>query len=211
MRIWLCILAAALTLAGCANNQAGQVRDDGNAPRAQGLNQNADNRNMNPNAAPNQNLNRDAALPVTDHLERLASRVKGVQSARAVMLGKTAIVGIDVDGKLDRSRVGTIKYSVAEALNKDPHGANAIVTADMDITNRLTEIGNSIREGRPIAGLGNELADLIGRIVPQVPGDTRMRYDNQVNPAGNNVGGNDIPNKGTQNLNRNGRTQPVQP
>ncbi|ALS27332.1 YhcN/YlaJ family sporulation lipoprotein [Paenibacillus cisolokensis] len=106
---------------------------------------------------------------LTAHLERLAQGVRGVKGAHCVVLGNTAVVGIDVDSKVDRSHVGTIKYSVAEAFRKDPYGINAIVTADMDLNERLRELSEDIRAGRPIAGFAEELADIVGRIVPQIP------------------------------------------
>ncbi|WP_099520918.1 YhcN/YlaJ family sporulation lipoprotein [Paenibacillus sp. BIHB 4019] len=106
---------------------------------------------------------------VADHLEKLAKGVRGVSNAHCVVLGKTAVVGIDVDSKLDRARVGTIKYSVAEAFHKDPYGMDAVVTADMDVSQRLKEMGADIRRGKPIKGFAEEMADIIGRIVPQIP------------------------------------------
>jgi YhcN/YlaJ family sporulation lipoprotein len=108
---------------------------------------------------------------VAKHLEQLAEGVDGVKNARCVVFGNTAIVGIDVDANLERSRVGTLKYSVAEAFRKDPYGIDALVTADMDLTERINEIGDDIRRGRPIAGFAEEMADIIGRIVPQMPRD----------------------------------------
>ncbi|MFC4778487.1 YhcN/YlaJ family sporulation lipoprotein [Paenibacillus sp. GCM10023252] len=105
------------------------------------------------------------------HLEKLATGIAGVKSAHCVLIGNTAVVGINVDSKLDRSRVGTIKYSVAEAFRKDPYGVDALVTADMDLNQRVNEIGEDIRAGRPIRGIAEELSDLIGRIVPQLPRD----------------------------------------
>ncbi|SFE09691.1 sporulation lipoprotein, YhcN/YlaJ family [Paenibacillus algorifonticola] len=106
---------------------------------------------------------------VADHLENLAKGVHGVNNAHCVVLGKTAVVGIDIDSKLDRSRVGTIKYSVAEAFHKDPYGMNAVVTADMDISQRLKEMGADIQRGKPVTGFAEEMADIISRIVPQIP------------------------------------------
>lgn len=115
---------------------------------------------------------------VSSHLETLATHIPGVKGANCVVFGNTAVVGIDVDGTLDRSRVGTIKYAVAEAFRKDPYGVNALVTADMDLAERLREIRSDIRRGQPIAGFANEMADIIGRIVPQLPGDTLPRDPN---------------------------------
>lgn len=108
-------------------------------------------------------------------LVQLATRVKNVNDATAVVLGNYAIVGIDVKATLDRPEVGVIKYSVAEALKEDPQGANAIVTADPDIVQRLREMAADIRSGRPIAGILEELADIVGRIIPQVPRNVKPR------------------------------------
>lgn len=102
-----------------------------------------------------------------DHLARLATEVPNVKGATAIVAGRYTIVGIDVDPTLDRSRVGTVKYAVAQALKDDPNGANALVTADTDIVQRIREMNEDIRQGRPISGIMEELADIAGRIVPQ--------------------------------------------
>jgi YhcN/YlaJ family sporulation lipoprotein len=111
------------------------------------------------------------ARAVADRLEKLASSIPMVQSAHCVVFGNTAVVGINVLPELERSRVGTVKYAVAEALHKDPYGVHAIVTADMDLDQRLRDIRDSVRSGRPITGFANEMADIIGRIMPQLPRD----------------------------------------
>lgn len=107
-----------------------------------------------------------------EHLEKLAERIPQVHHATCVILGPIAIVGIDVDGKLEREKVDTIKYSVAETLRNDPLGLQAVVTADIDMYQRLVEIREHARNGRPIAGFANELADMIGRIMPQLSNET---------------------------------------
>ncbi|WP_435924914.1 YhcN/YlaJ family sporulation lipoprotein [Paenibacillus sp. DYY-L-2] len=183
MRIWISLLLTVFVLTGCGaatkkaspspQNQANQV------PRVQSTNDGT----VNPGA------NRTGLLPQKErqiHLEQLAKRVPGVNGAHVVVMGNTAVVGIDVDAKLERARVGSIKYTVAEALRKDPQGAGAVVTADVDLNQRIAEIGRKIAEGRPIAGLATELADIIGRIVPQVPDNTMPKNNTQVsNDSGN--------------------------
>ncbi|UHA74144.1 YhcN/YlaJ family sporulation lipoprotein [Paenibacillus sp. 481] len=122
------------------------------------------------------------ANAVKHRLTQLAKSVPGVRGVNCVVFGNTAIVGIDVDGNLERSRVGTMKYSVAEALSKDPYGANAIVTADLDLNNRLREISRDIQQGRPISGFTEELADIMGRIVPQWPSKIKKISPDTDNP-----------------------------
>ncbi|WP_066369721.1 YhcN/YlaJ family sporulation lipoprotein [Neobacillus fumarioli] len=117
------------------------------------------------------NVDRKTGQEISKRLVSLATSIPNVNDATAVVLGRYAIVGIDVNSKLDRSQVGSIKYSVAESLKKDPYGANAVVVADPDTTERLKEIQADINHGRPIRGIMEELADVAGRLMPEVPGD----------------------------------------
>jgi YhcN/YlaJ family sporulation lipoprotein len=123
-------------------------------------------------------------------LVNISNSVPNVNDATAVVVGKYAIVGIDVNSKLDQSRVGTIKYSVAESLQKDPYGANAIIIADPDLNTRLREIAREVNNGRPVQGFMDELAAIVGRVMPEVPSDLLKmtnpepteQNDSQLNP-----------------------------
>ncbi|AND08201.1 YhcN/YlaJ family sporulation lipoprotein [Bacillus thuringiensis] len=119
-----------------------------------------------------------------DHLASLAASVPGVNDATAVVVGKYAIVGIDVKAKLDRTRVESIKYSVAESLKNDPDGANAVVVADVDTYERLKQIGKQIKKGKTGEGILDELAAIVGRVMPQVPND--MIENKETNPIKDN-------------------------
>lgn len=158
MKKHMLFLLAVLTFAGCAPNKAANPQPTGNKAQTQRVQQTA--------PQPQQPQNTTATA---DRLAKLATSVPRVKGATAVVLGKTAIVGITVDDRLDRARVGTIKYSVVEALRKDPQGATALVTANPGIVQRLREMNEDIRRGRPVAGFAEELADIAGRLVPQAP------------------------------------------
>ncbi|MES1049476.1 YhcN/YlaJ family sporulation lipoprotein [Bacillus thuringiensis] len=119
-----------------------------------------------------------------DHLASLVASVPGVNDATAVVVGKYAIVGIDVKAKLDRTRVESIKYSVAESLKNDPDGANAVVVADVDTYERLKQIGKQIKKGKTGEGILDELAAIVGRVMPQVPND--MIENRETNPIKDN-------------------------
>lgn len=155
------VIAAALTLSltGCANNN-----NNGSSP-SNNVN-NVRSQSVKQQSVTNLDHNEHIA-----HLEKLATGIEGVNNAHVVIMGNTAIVGIDVDADLERSRVGTIKFSVAEALRNDPYGVNAMVTADIDLNERIQEIKNDIIAGKPFTGIAEELSDIIGRIVPQIPAD----------------------------------------
>lgn len=104
-----------------------------------------------------------------EHLAQLANRVSGVDEATAIIAGPYAIIAIDVDETLDRERVGTVKYSVSEALYKDPYGKTAVVIADADLIERFKQMGNKIQEGLPLEGVVEELAAIVGRYMPVMP------------------------------------------
>ncbi|MBS4207761.1 YhcN/YlaJ family sporulation lipoprotein [Bacillus sp. FJAT-50079] len=104
-----------------------------------------------------------------NYLANLAGSLPNVNGATAVVFGTLALVGIDVDKDLDRSRVGTIKYSVAESIKNDPQGAGAIVIADPDLTGRIKAVQQDIEAGKPLQGIMNELSAIIGRLIPEVP------------------------------------------
>jgi YhcN/YlaJ family sporulation lipoprotein len=197
MRLGLCVLIVASLLAGCnqVTKQASpsQRNENQNAPRVQNV---QEQQNVtNDNQAKNDQMSKQR------HLEDLAKRTPGVNNAHCIIMGNTALVGIDVDAKLERARVGTIKYTVAEAIRKDPDGAGTIVTADVDLAQRIAEIGTKIREGHPISGFTTELADIIGRIVPQLPQDTKHEETNH------NVRNNNQRTKSENQQNSNTRLQ----
>ncbi|WP_243290840.1 YhcN/YlaJ family sporulation lipoprotein [Bacillus sp. FJAT-47783] len=121
-------------------------------------------------------VDRKTGQQIARHLVDLAKRNKEVESATAVVLGQYAVVGIDVAGTLDRSKVESVKYSVAETLKKDPYGANAVVIADPDTNERIKSMAASIQDGRPIGGILDELAAIVGRVMPDIPSDI---IDNQ--------------------------------
>lgn len=108
---------------------------------------------------------------IANHLANIAQGVPDVNNAYAVVAGPYAVVGIDIDEDLERQRVGTIKFSVAEALQEDPYGKTAVVVADADATERIRMMAEKIREGQPIQGILDELAEVVARYMPTFPVD----------------------------------------
>jgi YhcN/YlaJ family sporulation lipoprotein len=157
---WIVFIISLAFLTSCG------VNNNGNQA---GENQN--NHLVNVKNSTIQEVDRTTGQKVSRHLVELASSIPNVNDATAVVLGKYAIVGIDVNKNLERSEVGAIKYSVAESLKKDPYGAYAIVIADPDIRARIAEISEDINNNQPIQGILNELADITGRLIPEVPAD----------------------------------------
>jgi YhcN/YlaJ family sporulation lipoprotein len=157
--IYMLLIILFVVIAGCANNNEAGENNENQQSAIHVKNQVKDHEKE-----------RDAGA-IAEKLVELASSVPNVNDATALVVGNVAIVGIDVNSKIDRSQVGTIKYSVAESLKHDPYGANAIVIADPDTNVRLREMGNEIQQGRPISGIMDELSAIIGRLMPELPAD----------------------------------------
>ncbi|MBP1961417.1 YhcN/YlaJ family sporulation lipoprotein [Paenibacillus aceris] len=175
----LCVLSLVLTLAvGCSQ-----------APKSGAPSQDTNQRQVKVQQIAPQKPEIKDSKAVAERLESLATSIPQVESAHCVVFGNTAVVGINLRKDMDRAKVGTVKYSVAEALKKDPYGVNAIVTADLDLDQRLRNIRDNIKAGRPITGFAEQMADIMGRAIPQLPRDIRNPQDNtgpnDANQAGN--------------------------
>lgn len=157
MKKWMISTCVLFLLSGCNTDKNAQ--------------NNINQQNVNVKNSNIQSVDRKTGQEISRHLVQLAVSIPNVNDATAVVLGNYAIVGIDVNAKIDRSQVGSIKYSVAEALRKDPHGASAIVVADPDTNQRLKDISTEIQKGKPIQGIMNELAEVAGRLMPEIPGN----------------------------------------
>ncbi|MDF2814324.1 MAG: hypothetical protein K0Q81_524 [Paenibacillus sp.] len=170
MRYWIIMVLLLSVLTGCGNNNNNNKESTPSEDWANNAPDNGTGQVKVQQTVPEKPpiTNRQE---VRERLEALAASVPQVQDVKCVVLGNTAIVGITVDPKLDRSRVDVIKYSVAEALQKDPYGVHAFVTADLGLNGRIAEMREDINRGRPIAGFAEEVADILGRIVPQIPKD----------------------------------------
>ncbi|MFC9596703.1 YhcN/YlaJ family sporulation lipoprotein [Peribacillus butanolivorans] len=161
MRKLILSLATVLLMTGCSmnnnNNEESQDNTKSNLTKV--------------NNSSVQETDRKTGQQTAKRLTGLAKSIPEVNDATAVVLGKYAIVGIDIDQDIERSQVGTIKYSVGESLKHDPNGANAIIVADPDINERIREVAKDINNGKPVRGILNELADITSRVIPEVPGD----------------------------------------
>ncbi|TVY09622.1 YhcN/YlaJ family sporulation lipoprotein [Paenibacillus cremeus] len=173
MRMFVAIVLLLSLLSGCT-----QAPKNGASPSA------ADpNRQVKVNQTAPQKKEITDPRAVADRLEQIAVSIPNVESANCVVFGNTAVVGINVPPGMDRAKVGTIKLSVAEALKKDPYGVDALVTADMDLAGRLQNMRTQMRNGRAINGFAEEMAAIIGRIVPQMPRDVTPPQTNQPQAA----------------------------
>ena len=161
LRNFIVLSLLTIVLMGCTQND-----NDTSLPEEEQPNQLRNINVQNSNPQPNNDLNYQE---IAERLAEIASHVPNVNQASAIVLGPYAVVGIDVDEDLDRSRVGTIKYTVSEALYHDPYGKTAIVVADGDILARIQSMNENIQKGQPIQGIMEELSAIISRYMPEFP------------------------------------------
>ncbi|TMW73053.1 YhcN/YlaJ family sporulation lipoprotein [Alteribacter natronophilus] len=120
---------------------------------------------------------------IANHLANLCTELPEVRHATAVVIGPYAAVGLNLDAEMDQSDAGAAKYAAAEALQDDPYGVNAFVTADPDITARLGEMQQEIAAGHPVSGIMEELAAIVGRIMPVTPGPEHRKHQGDESDA----------------------------
>src|SRR5690625_7749064 len=112
---------------------------------------------------------------IATHLATVANDVPNVRDAIAIIAGPYTVVGDDIDGEIERDRVGTIKYSISEALQNDTYGKTATVVADADIVDRLRQMNEQMRAGEPIQGVVEQLTPIVARYMPTFPVPEKSR------------------------------------
>lgn len=164
LRLGILSILFLLSIVGCQQGDKNSSAND---------EQNNDNNNRYVNVKNSDPLEQEnlSNTDIATHLANLASDIPNVNDAASVVAGSYAVVGIDVDKDLDRSRVGTIKYSVSEALQHDPYGKTAVVVADADVMERLRGMGDKIKQGQPVYAFVDEIAAIVGRYMPEFPVD----------------------------------------
>lgn len=155
------LLMIVLLLAACGNQQ-----EQNALPEEQNTDRFVRVKNSDPTELENLSNNE-----IASRLANIAAGIPNVNDAAAIVAGPYTVVGIDVDEDLDLSRVGTIKYSVTEALYHDPYGKTAVVVADADVTERIRGMANKISQGHPVQGVVDEIAAIVGRYMPEFPID----------------------------------------
>ncbi|MEK3804986.1 YhcN/YlaJ family sporulation lipoprotein [Metabacillus sp. JX24] len=166
-------LVLVLMLSACSFNQGSE----------QNRSEDQNGKPMNVRNSVNEPVEKKTGQQISRRLVDLAGRVPGVNDASAVVLGRYAIVGIDVNSELDRNKAESIKYAVAESIQHDPYGANAVIIADADTTVRLKAIGKDIQQGKPISGILDELAAIVGRVMPEIPNDALNNQNRHNRPT----------------------------
>ncbi|WP_047153014.1 YhcN/YlaJ family sporulation lipoprotein [Aneurinibacillus tyrosinisolvens] len=95
---------------------------------------------------------------VADHMARLATGVKGVSRASAVVNGKDVIIGIDGANAADAK---VKEREVYQALRKSQPGYNIHVTSDRNLHQRIRTLNTQMAAGHPVRDLTADIGALI--------------------------------------------------
>lgn len=162
-----------ITAVGCQQNNPDQAgRQDNQSSNMQEVKQSVDEPGTNNKKTP-------SSKEISRNLVKVANSEPQVKGATAIVTMGYAAVGIDVANDLERTSVDNVKYAVSEALSDQRYGANAVVIADPDAVEQLKDMKSDIQDGRPVTGVMDQLADIIGRFAPQMPNDTKNQNDNK--------------------------------
>lgn len=167
-----CLLVVAMV--GCQQNHNPEQegRHNNQNPNVHEVKQSVDKPGRN-------NQKNPSSQDIARNLVKVAKSEKQVNDATALVTMGYAVVGLDVDKHLDRTGVDNVKYSVAESLRDQRYGANAVVIADPDTVQQLKEMKDDIAQGRPVSGVLDQLSDIVGRVMPQIPNDMKNQIKNE--------------------------------
>ncbi|MBU5482913.1 YhcN/YlaJ family sporulation lipoprotein [Clostridium sp. MSJ-11] len=138
------------------------------------------NTNQQQNAAENQVLpntdnttmqNEQNTAELTQRADKIAKElttIKGINSANVLISNERALVGVNLDENAEGNLTNELKTEVEKKVKStDPKIQTVAVSADVDVVQRIQNIGKGIGEGRPFSEFGTEIEEIFRRILPQ--------------------------------------------
>ena len=114
-----------------------------------------------------------------DKIAGLAHSVNGVQNARAVITGSTAIIGLNLDRNITgKQRAAITQFVRQRVLVQAPEFRRVHITSDKAQTRRIQRIADEMRAGHSITMFNDDITELTRTIpaigpstMPAVPGE----------------------------------------
>ncbi len=102
-----------------------------------------------------------------DKVATAVKQVKGVKNATVVVTGNTAYVGVSLDNNATTVNQRDIKKEIAQRVKTTFNEINTVyISTEVGFGDRLRNIGEGIRGGRPIDAFTTELNEMVKRITP---------------------------------------------
>lgn len=103
-----------------------------------------------------------------DKIAKELTTIKGVKSANVVISEERALVGINLDKNIEGKLTDNIKNEVDKKVKSVDTKIKTVATsADVDIVQRITNVGNGIRQGKPLSEFANEIEEIFRRVMPK--------------------------------------------
>lgn len=102
---------------------------------------------------------------VANRMARIAADIDGVTKATAVIHGKDAIVGVDVD---KRKNTKIVETNVYNAVQKADPAYRVHITSNADLNQRIRVLNTQMKTGHPLQNIGQDFSTIlrdIGRTI----------------------------------------------
>ncbi len=107
--------------------------------------------------------NTNAATKITAEVDKMSE----IESSSAVVLGDTALVGVQFAAQYKGELTDRIKDSVTEkAKAADTSIKTVLVSADADLWTRIKAMATDVKNG-DASGVATEFAEIVNRIMPK--------------------------------------------
>ncbi|WP_243108594.1 YhcN/YlaJ family sporulation lipoprotein [Clostridium rectalis] len=107
---------------------------------------------------------------LSQRAEKIATAVAsipGIKTANVVISEERALVGVNIENNAEGKITDDLKNKVDTKVKEtDTEIKTVAVSADPDVITRITNVGNGIKEGRPLSEFGNEIEEIFRRIIP---------------------------------------------
>lgn len=103
------------------------------------------------------------AKKVSDEVQRLSE----IEKATTLVVGDTALIGVQFDAQYKGEMTTRIKDMVANrAKAADKRIQNVSVTADPDLLTRVQDLGRKLDGGSVLSDITTEFTEIVNRIAP---------------------------------------------
>lgn len=107
------------------------------------------------------------AMAVAKKVSDEVTRLSEISKATTVVVGDTALIGVEFDAQYKGEMTTRIKDMVASrAKAADKRIQNVTVTADPDLLTRVTDLGKKLDGGSVISDITTEFTEIVNRIAP---------------------------------------------
>jgi YhcN/YlaJ family sporulation lipoprotein len=121
-----------------------------------------------PTPTPARKVKPSAPNTLAKKLANTAKKVDGVKSATVVVTDSVALVGLEINPKIEAKKTDEIKSKVAKAVMKaDPSLKNVNVTTDPNLFTRIDKVAKGVAAGKPVSSFADELKEITRRITPK--------------------------------------------